>query len=330
MTSGKEFAAEKRLLLILNPHAGMMRAARQLARLVEIFQQAGYQVTVHLTEGPGDGTAAAERWGKDYDRVVCVGGDGTLNEVMRGLLESGAKTELGYLPAGSTNDFANSVGLNANLLEAAKDAAGGEVMSIDAGRFNGRIFAYVAAFGAFTEVSYRTPQAAKNVLGRMAFLLEGMKELPDIRPIHMALKCGEEQIEGDFIFGTVSNSAPMAGLITPAAETDLSDGYFEVTLARFPTTPQERALLAAALRLGEQSPLVVRRQARRVEVRCDEPISWSLDGEQEVAKGTFAIENLERRISFVMPTDRKDALRLKKTEPALTAGMPFGIIDQIL
>lgn len=305
MTRGEKPVMDKRLLLILNPQAGMMRAARQLTRLVEIFQKAGYRVSVHLTEGPGDGTAAARRWGKEYDRVVCVGGDGTLNEVMRGLLESGAETELGYLPAGSTNDFANSIGLNADLLKAAKDAAGGEVVSIDAGRFNGRIFAYVAAFGAFTEVSYRTPQAAKNMLGRMAFLLEGMKELQDIRPIHMALKCGEEQIESDFIFGTVSNSAPMAGLITPTVETDLSDGNFEVTLARFPNTPQESAQLVAALRMGEESPLVVRRQARQIEVWCGEPVSWSLDGEQELAEGRFVIENLKRRVPFVMPLRKK-------------------------
>ena len=306
MTRMKKPAADKRLLLILNPHAGMMRAARQMAKLVDIFQKAGYRVTVYLTEGPGDGTVAARRWGKEYDRVVCVGGDGTLNEVMRGLLESGARAELGYLPAGSTNDFANSVGLKADLLKAARDAAGGEVVPIDAGRFNGRIFAYVAAFGAFTEVSYRTPQTAKNVLGRMAFLLEGVKELQDIRPIHMALKCDEEQIESDFIFGTVSNSAPMAGLITPTVETDLSDGSFEVTLARFPTTPQESALLVAALRLGEESPLVVRRQARRVEVRCGEAVSWSLDGEQEKAEGSFVIENLERSVPFVMPVKKAE------------------------
>lgn len=295
----------KKLLLILNPLAGQKKAKRQLAEIVEIFQKAGYEVLLHLTLGQGDGTNAARMLGKEADLVVCSGGDGTLNEVVRGLIDAGADKPLGYLPAGSTNDFAFSIGLSTDLLQAARDVTGGLAVPIDAGRFDGRIFAYVAAFGAFTEVSYRTPQAAKNVLGRMAFLLEGVKELQEIHPIPLRVNVDGEQIEGSFIFGTVSNSTPMSNLIPATVEADLRDGFFEVTLARFPENGVQRAQLLTALRMGEHSPMVVRRRAKRLEIDGEEGVSWSLDGEHAEAPGHLVIENLQRAMRFVLPQEHK-------------------------
>jgi len=298
---------KKKLLFILNPFAGQKKAKRLLGDLVNLFQAHGYEVLVHLTQSPGDGSTAARELGRDADLVVCSGGDGTLNEVVRGLLESGAETPLGYLPAGSTNDFAFSAGLSTDLLQAARDVMEGVPTRIDAGSFNGRRFAYVAAVGAFTEVSYRTPQAAKNLLGRLSFVMEGYRELQDLRPIRLTVDCGDgDAIQGDFIFGAVSNVPPMSGLFPSSVATNFSDGRFEVTLLRFPTTAAQWTQLIAALRQGKDCPLILRRQAGRVSITSAESVCWSLDGEPAEAAQTFQIENLHQALSFVMPPRRDD------------------------
>lgn len=263
---------KKKLLLILNPFAGQKKAKRLLSDLVNLFQSHGYEVLVHLTQSSGDGSTAARELGRDADLVVCSGGDGTLNEVVRGLLESGTETPLGYLPAGSTNDFAFSAGLSTDLLQAAQDVMEGVPTRIDAGSFNGRRFAYVAAVGAFTEVSYRTPQAAKNLLGRLSFVMEGYRELQDLRPIHLTVDCGGDLLEDDFIFGAVSNVPPMSGLFPSGVNANFSDGRFEVTLLRFPTTAAQWTQLIAALRQGKDCPLILRRQAERVSITSAESV----------------------------------------------------------
>lgn len=295
----------RKLLLILNPYAGQKKAKRALGDLVGLFQQYGYEVTVHLTQCSGDGSAAAARMGREFDLVVCSGGDGTLNEVVRGLLEAGVDTPLGYLPAGSTNDFAYSTGLSSDLLQAARDVMEGTPTWIDAGSFNGRRFAYVAATGAFTEVSYRTPQAAKNLLGRLAFVMEGYRELQDLRAVHLSVDCGQgEIIRDDFIFGSVSNVPPVSGLFPGSGSTSLSDGQFEVTLLRFPSTPAQSTQLIAALRQGKDCPLIIKRQTEKVHISATEPISWSLDGEHADEESDFTIENLHHALHFVMPPRR--------------------------
>lgn len=295
---------KKKLLLILNPFAGQKKAKRLLSDLVNLFQSHGYEVLVHLTQSSGDGSTAARELGRDADLVVCSGGDGTLNEVVRGLLESGAETPLGYLPAGSTNDFAFSAGLSTDLLQAARDVMEGVPTRIDAGSFNGRRFAYVAAVGAFTEVSYRTPQAAKNLLGRLSFVMEGYRELQDLRPIHLTVDCGGDLLEDDFIFGAVSNVPPMSGLFPSSSNANFSDGRFEVTLLRFPTTAAQWTQLIAALRQGKDCPLILRRQAERVSITAAESVCWSLDGEPADAAQSFQIENLHQALCFVMPPRR--------------------------
>lgn len=297
---------KKTLLLILNPFAGQKRAKRALGDLVGLFQQFGYEVLVHLTQAPGDGTTAARELGKQVDLVVCSGGDGTLNEVVRGLLESGADTPLGYLPAGSTNDFAYSTGLSSDLMQAARDVMEGTPTRIDVGSFNGRRFAYVAATGAFTEVSYRTPQAAKNLLGRLAFVMEGYRELQDLRALHLTVDCGAgEVLQGEYIFGAVSNVPPMSGLFPPQGGSSLSDGQFEVMLLRFPDTPPQWTQLIAALRQGKDCPWILKRQTSQVHITSPEPISWSLDGEHADAQTDFLIQNLPQALSFVMPPPRE-------------------------
>lgn len=301
---------KKKLLLILNPFAGQKKAKRLLSDLVNLFQSHGYEVLVHLTQSPGDGSTAARELGRDADLVVCSGGDGTLNEVVRGLLESGAETPLGYLPAGSTNDFAFSAGLSTDLLQAARDVMEGVPTRIDAGSFNGRRFAYVAAVGAFTEVSYRTPQAAKNLLGRLSFVMEGYRELQDLRPIHLTVDCGGDLLEDDFIFGAVSNVPPMSGLFPSSSNANFSDGRFEVTLLRFPTTAAQWTQLIAALRQGKDCPLILRRQTERVSITAAESVCWSLDGEPADAAQTFLIENLHQALHFVMPPRRDDDPRI--------------------
>ena len=171
----------KKMLFIMNPFAGVKRANRHLADILLTFTQAGYEVITHMTLGRGDATAVAREKGKDVDLVVCCGGDGTLNETITGLLSAGADTPIGYIPAGSTNDFASSMHLSRNLLQAARDIVEGEPHTLDLGSFNGRCFSYVASFGAFTRASYATSQSVKNALGHLAYVLGGIKELPSIR-----------------------------------------------------------------------------------------------------------------------------------------------------
>ena len=184
----------KRLLLILNPCSGKKRANRALAEIVSIFNRGGYDVTVYTTAARGDATQVAASRCREFDCVVCAGGDGTFNEVVSGVYAAGSDTPIGYIPAGSTNDFASSMHLSRNLLQAARDIVEGEPRTLDLGSFNGRCFSYVASFGAFTRASYATSQSVKNALGHLAYVLGGIKELPSIRSRHVRFLLDHETV----------------------------------------------------------------------------------------------------------------------------------------
>lgn len=216
----------KRLLLILNPCSGKKRANRALAEIVSIFNRGGYDVTVYTTAARGDATQVAASRCREFDCVVCAGGDGTFNEVVSGVYAAGSDTPIGYIPAGSTNDFASSMHLSRNLLQAARDIVEGEPRTLDLGSFNGRCFSYVASFGAFTRASYATSQSVKNALGHLAYVLGGIKELPSIRSRHVRFLLDHETVlEDDYIFGAISNSTSVAGILTLSPEiVDMNDG----------------------------------------------------------------------------------------------------------
>lgn len=291
----------KRLLLILNPMAGMRRGRRQLADVVEIFNRAGYLVQTYITACPGDAAIAAEKLSEGMDLVVCAGGDGTFNETVAGLLRSGRDIPLGYLPCGSTNDFANSLKLSQSLTQAAKDIVSGAPVPVDVGLFAGRHFTYVASCGAFTKASYSTPQNVKNALGHLAYLLEGLGEIPQIRPVHLRLELPGRVIEDDFLFCAISNSTSVGGILTlDPKQVDMSDGNFELLLVRAPLDAQEIGECIRALQNQKYNcAMITFLSTPKVTVRCDPQIPWTLDGEKADGAGEILIENCHHAIRLM-------------------------------
>ena len=274
-----------------------------LAEIIDVFNRADYEVTAYMTAARGDATRAAAERAADFDRIVCIGGDGTLNEVIAGLHEVGQQTPIGYIPAGSTNDFANSLGLPKDLLDAARLAATGEPRKLDIGSFNGRCFSYVASFGAFTRTSYATPQGMKNALGHVAYLLAGAKELTSIRSTHMRFVLADgTSFEDDYIFGAISNSTSVAGLLTLSPDlVDLNDGLFELLLIRKPRSLLELSDCVLALTTQEyHTPMLTMVSTGRVEIDCPSELDWTLDGEYAAGQAHCVVENLHDAIRVIV------------------------------
>lgn len=293
----------KKLFLVMNPCSGKKRANKVLAEIIDVFNRADYEVTAYMTAARGDATRAAAARAADFDRIVCIGGDGTLNEVIAGLHEVGQQTPIGYIPAGSTNDFANSLGLPKDLLDAARLAATGEPRKLDIGSFNGRCFSYVASFGAFTRTSYATPQGMKNALGHVAYLLAGAKELTSIRSTHMRFVLADGMsFEDDYIFGAISNSTSVAGLLTLSPDlVDLNDGLFELLLIRKPHSLLELSDCVLALTTQEyHTPMLTMVSTGRVEIDCPSELDWTLDGEYAAGQAHCVVENLHDAIRVIV------------------------------
>ena len=273
----------KRLLLILNPCSGKKRANRALAEIVSIFNRGGYDVTVYTTAARGDATQVAASRCREFDCVVCAGGDGTFNEVVSGVYAAGSDTPIGYIPAGSTNDFASSMHLSRNLLQAARDIVEGEPRTLDLGSFNGRCFSYVASFGAFTRASYATSQSVKNALGHLAYVLGGIKELPSIRSRHVRFLLDHETVlEDDYIFGAISNSTSVAGILTLSPEiVDMNDGVFE-------------------LLQDYHTPMLTFTSASHLEIDAPADMDWTLDGEQAKGQAHCVAENLHNAVKVIV------------------------------
>lgn len=287
----------------MNPCSGKKRANKVLAEIIDVFNRADYEVTAYMTAARGDATRAAAERAADFDRIVCIGGDGTLNEVIAGLHEVGQQTPIGYIPAGSTNDFASSLGLPKDLLDAARLAATGEPRKLDIGSFNGRCFSYVASFGAFTRTSYATPQGMKNALGHVAYLLAGAKELTSIRSTHMRFVLADgTSFEDDYIFGAISNSTSVAGLLTLSPDlVDLNDGLFELLLIRKPHSLLELSDCVLALTTQEyHTPMLTMVSTGRVEIDCPSELDWTLDGEYAAGQAHCVVENLHDAIRVIV------------------------------
>lgn len=292
----------KKMLFILNPCAGMKKASRSLPDILAVFNRAGYDVSVYITEGPGDGTQAVKERSADADLVVCCGGDGTFNEIITGMLEEGLHLPIGYIPAGSTNDFAASLGLPTDFVAAAESIVEGSAQTYDAGRFADRYFSYVASFGAFTKVSYATPQSIKNAFGHTAYLLEGIQELSQIRKRHVKLTLdNDEVLEDDYLFGAICNSTSVGGIVSlDPNQVDLQDGKFEVLLIRCPKTLQEiPECLLAVQKQQYNSTMMTFRSASCITVEADPTMVWSLDGEKSEGGERIQIINLHKAIQII-------------------------------
>ena len=296
----------KKLLYIYNPAAGRRTAKASLSDVVEVFSRQGYEITVHPTQERGDATRTVLEDGGGFDRVVCCGGDGTLNETVQGLLALPAdkRPVLGYIPAGTTNDFSRTLELPRTLPELAEAAGAGAPRPIDVGEAEGRPFTYVAAFGLFTDVSYSTPQANKNLLGHFAYLLEGMGRLASIPSYHMKVSTPEgKEVEGDFIYGMVGNTVSVGGLVNlPRDKVLLDDGRFEVILIRQPKTAKDWQSILTALTTLELSKdgegAVVGFSAGEVTFTCDAPVAWTVDGEFGGEQQITTVKNLPRALTI--------------------------------
>lgn len=287
----------KTLLFIYNPTAGKGLLKRQLASVINRFTQAGWLVTVYPTQAKWDATRIARELGARFDRVVCAGGDGTLSETVTGLMELPTPPVLGYIPAGSTNDCAHNLRLPSGIVSSAMVAADGTPLPLDVGRINGKPFIYVAAFGAFTEVAYDTPQELKNTFGQLAYIMAGIGQLPNLTPYHLRVEYGDTVIEDDFYYGMVCNTYSVAGLkgpVLPADRVVLDDGLFEVVLVRknIKLTDMTSVLQSLVLNAPVNTAAVVSFQTDRVCITCDRAIPWTVDGEYG---GTFAVSQLENQ-----------------------------------
>ncbi len=291
----------KKLLFIVNANAGTRRINRELCQVIELFNRGGYEVSVHITAGRLDATKVAQARAGAVDLVVCAGGDGTLNEVVNGILLSGEKTPIGYIPCGSTNDFANSLHIPTQIKKAAQMILEKTPVCYDVGKFQQRYFTYVASFGAFTKASYKTPQNVKNALGHTAYILEGIQEISQLKPIHVKLKLDEKVVEDNFLFGAVSNSTSVGGILTlDPKKVDMTDGKFEVLLVRAPKDLLElNECIWALQKQTYNCAMMTFQSASRVEVEADPHMAWSLDGERAEGGERLVIENLHHAISIV-------------------------------
>lgn len=280
----------KKALFILNPNSGKGLIKNHLLEITDILVKAGYEVNVHPTQERGDAAKVMAERGREYELVVCSGGDGTLDEIVTGMIRSGFKTTIGYIPSGSTNDFAKTLKLPSSMKKAAETIAKGNVFKCDVGRFNSDVFIYVAAFGIFTEVSYGTPQGMKNMLGHMAYLLEGVKQIPKIKSYALKVEYvsengSEEIISGEFIYGMVTNSKSIGGFKSIAGnvfkgEIDLNDGLFEVTLIKVPKNPIELNSILAALAIADiDTEYMYSFKSGKMIFEFEEETAWTLDGE---------------------------------------------------
>lgn len=296
--------ARKKLLFIYNPKAGKAKIKSNLLDLIDIFTKAGYEVTAYPTQAKGDGVRAVrERTFPFYDLIVCSGGDGTLDEVVTGMMQCEERLPIGYVPAGSTNDFANSLRIPKNMINAAQMIVKGNMLDFDIGKFNEDIFVYIAAFGIFTDVSYETPQDIKNLLGHMAYILEGMRRLPAVKAYKLKVESSELSVEGEFLFGMITNSVSVGGFKRITGKfVQLDDGEFEVTLIKKPSNPVELNLIMAALvNRSINTDCMYCFKAKHLKITSQEEIAWTLDGEFGGRHREVNIENQMQALRIVVP-----------------------------
>ena len=304
----------KRMLVVRNPKAGSFLSQNTFLEAAGvIFKDESFNVYVYTTTGRGDATRIAREEGPGVDRIVAFGGDGTLSEVINGVMHLPAKDrpELGYIPAGTTNDFASGVGLSRNIVKAAQTVLTGIPEPLDVGRFGEeRYFSYVASFGTFTKASYSASQDLKNALGYAAYLLEGLRCLIDIRSIPLVVTADGTIYEDEFIFGAVSNAMSVGGMLKYGYEqVNLSDGLFEVLMIRTPKNLSEiqTLLTDVANRNFVESPHILYQKARKVSIRSDSPLAWTVDGESGGETTDVTLVNHKRAINILTPKEKEYA-----------------------
>lgn len=293
----------KNMLFIYNPRAGKAQIRSNLLDIIDIFVKADFEVTAYPTQQPGDAVKAVRERRDGYDIIVCSGGDGTLDEVVTGMMQCEEKLPIGYVPAGSTNDFANSLGIPRSMIRAADVVVNGRNFGCDIGAFNNDSFIYVAAFGIFTDVSYATKQDLKNVLGHTAYLLEGVKRLSTIKSYWLKIYYDDICLEDEYLFGMITNSDSVGGFRGITGDNvELNDGLFEVTLVKKPLTPIElNDIIAALVDKRHHSDAIQSFKTSRLVIESQQEVAWTLDGEYGGDHKRAVVENRKEALQIRVP-----------------------------
>lgn len=295
---------KKRLLLIVNPCSGRAKMHTELLKVIEVLSAADFSVTVYPTKYKGDATEYVSTLNdSDFETIVVCGGDGTLNEVITGIMNKGLGIKLGYIPSGTLNEWSSGLKISRNIETAANDITTGVETKLDIGKFNDKYFSYTASFGAFTSASYSAPQDIKNILGQAAYFFEGIKSLANIKPIHLKFIHENGIAEGDFLFGAISNSLSVGGIVKYDKTTvELNDGEFEVLLIRKPDNILKlQPLIDGILKRDFNREGMDFFRTKNLTIEATQEVSWTLDGEYAEGKPKMQVENLHNAVTFILP-----------------------------
>ena len=298
----------KKLLLIVNPCSGRAKMRGELLRVTEILSLGGYDVTVYPTKAKADATKRVEAIkNNEFEKIVVCGGDGTLNEVITGIMSASLDCTLGYIPAGTLNEWSTGLRISKSIPTAAKDIINGMPIQLDIGKFGNKYFSYTASFGAFTEASYSAPQDIKNVLGQAAYFFEGIKSLTNIKPIHLKFSFDGKEVEGDYLFGAISNSMSVGGIVKfKEATVKLNDGLFEVMLIKNPSSIMEfQSIVDGILRQDLSRNGIEFFHTDSITIEGGKNVSWTLDGEYSEGESVIEVKNIKQAIKFIVPNALK-------------------------
>ncbi len=298
----------KKILIVMNPVAGTKKPNKNLADIINLFCEKDYKVQIQMTLPNLGADKIVEKYGKRADMIICIGGDGTFSETISGVVASRIDTPIGYIPSGSTNDFANGLGISLVPMTAARHILEGTPKLIDAGLFNGKVFIYTASFGLFTKASYSTPRDLKNMLGYFAYVLEGTKEIMDIPKYHIKAMCDDKVFEGDYIFGAICNTKRIGGGLVKFNEhvVDMNDGLLEVLLIKYPKNPAEAARIMFDANNGKfDGSMFDFFSANELTLYTDDEIIWSLDGEYQKGSEKISFKNIKSAIPLILKDGKK-------------------------
>ncbi len=296
----------KNLLFVVNPKAGRTVIKSDLINIIEIFSNAGYAVEVYPTKGQEQTEQYVYENAERFDLVVCAGGDGTLDNTVGGIMMLERKIKkrihMGYIPCGSTNDYARSLKISLDPVQAAKDIVEGDICHVDVGKLENTFFIYVAAFGAFTEISYSTPQNLKNALGHAAYVMEAGKSVLNMKSYNMKVLFDDDEVEGNFVYGQITNSLSIGGFKNFGSKNmSFSDGKFETVLIKTPENPLELQRIINSLLMDDLSDeMIVFKKSSRVVIKSKEEVPWTVDGEYGGSFKTTRVSNIRKAVSMTL------------------------------
>ena len=296
-----------KMLLVINPVSGKNKAKEFAPDIIKRFEEAGYEVNTVYTLKEKNAYKIVIESGHDADLIVCVGGDGTLKETVGGVMDASLNKPIGYIPMGSTNDFARSIGIPRNDVMAAVDnIIEGTPYPVDIGRFENEKFIYVAAFGNFTAISYNTSQKLKNALGHSAYYIPAVKDFFKMKPYHAKVVADDEVFEGDYFYGATSNSYSIGGMpVLYNIGVKFDDGMHELILIKMFKNPKQMAQVISAMlrRDARDNDMIVYRHAKTIKFVFDKPTPFTLDGEFGGDRLVASTSTLKHAVKIILKED---------------------------